>query len=79
MLKQFDIKKTLEQIEDYDAFYDKDDLQNDEVSNDLGKVEEDSDDERLNSIFSSKNEMEFYRYGEDMDFVRYHKRMTRNF
>ena len=30
-------------------------------------------------MFETKREREFYNYGEDMEFVRYHKRTTRNF
>jgi hypothetical protein len=29
--------------------------------------------------FKNEREKTFYRHGEDMDFVKYHKRVTRNF
>ena len=73
MLKKTDIKKTLEQIEDYDSFYDRDD---DNVEqNAIDKEEE----EKLNHIFLNENDKIFYEYGKDMDFVKFHKRTTRNF
>ena len=30
-------------------------------------------------VFSSEREKAFYNFGEDMDYVRYHKRTSRNF
>ena len=74
MLKSYDIKKTLEHIEDYDSYYNRDEkLENVEASF------EDGQEGDLSGIFSSETEAKFYEYGKDLDFVRYHKRVTKNF
>ena len=72
MMKKSDIKKTLEQIEDYAAFYD------DNSDSERGLDHEEEDDDKL-GVFANEQERQFYANGEDMDFVRYHKRTTRNF
>lgn len=73
MLKKSDIKKTLEQIEDYSEFYNDD-------SNNLGEgAQEESEDEEMEGVFQTEREKDFYDHGEDMEFVRFHKRTTRNF
>ena len=76
LLKKTDIKKTLDDIEDYASFY-----ANDDDSNivDEDQDEDDSDREKLDGMFATEREKEFYDYGKDIDFVRYHKRTTRNF
>lgn len=33
----------------------------------------------MSEHFKNEREKQFYRNGEDMDFVKYHKRVTRNF
>ena len=73
LLKKSDIQKTLEQIEDYSAFY-----ENDENDVQQQTDDEESTDEML-GVFSSERERNFYNDGEDIDFVRHHKRTTKNF
>ena len=78
MLKKSEIKNTLEQIEDYAAFYDQED--DDPVGEDLKDKDENKEEEdEFPGVFQSEREREFYNYGQDMEFVRYHKRTTRNF
>jgi hypothetical protein len=70
MLKKFHIKKTLEEdLEDYESFYNADSAS--------AKDGEESDADSIH--FKNQRERHFYRDGEDMDFVRYHKRATNNF
>ena len=77
MMKKSDIKKTLEQIEDYAAFYDQEDDPAEDNKKD--KDEENEEEDEHPGVFLTQREREFYNYGEDMEFVRYHKRTTRNF
>ena len=71
MLKKYGFKKELDQIDDYDAFYNKND------EDDKNNV--DSEENEASVHFKNEREKRFYKDGEDMDFVRYHKRVTRNF
>ena len=71
-MKKSDIKKTLEQIEDYEAFYDRE--EGDQVES-KGDEEEDN----LDHLFVNENERKFYEYGRDIEFVKFHKRTTKNF
>ena len=72
MLKSYDIENTLEQIEDYAAFYENDD-------NEVNEEEKEERERELLGVFENEREKMFYNYGDDMEFVRYHKRTTRNF
>ena len=42
-------------------------------------AEESEEEDSLDGVFRTEREKAFYNHGEDMDFVRYHKRTTRNF
>ena len=78
LMKKTDIQKTLDQIEDFEAFYDNAD--NDlHSSKNNDENSDDEEDQKLNGVFLNEKEKEFYEYGKDMEFVRYHKRTTRNF
>ena len=73
LLKKSDIKKTLDQIEDYDSFYGRNE-------NNLEQDAQDNqEEEKLDHIFLNENDKIFYEYGKDMDFVKFHKRTTKNF
>ena len=70
MLKKYGFKRELEDLEDYESFYNDD-------SKKVEPEEEASDDESIH--FRNEREKNFYKNGEDMDFVKYHKRVTRNY
>ena len=71
MLRKYGIKRELEDLEDYESHYN---------SNQEAKTAQ-SDDDNDDSYkhFVNEREKQFYQGGADMDFVRYHKRVTRNF
>ena len=54
MLKGFDIKKTLDQIEDYEAFYDKDEDEYESQAKD--EEGQESEDETMGGVFKSARE-----------------------
>lgn len=66
LLKKYGFKKELDEIEDYESFYNSTETLSPEQ-----EVEEDDS-------FINDRERAFYKDGEDMDFVKYHKRVTRN-
>ena len=70
LLKKYGFKKELEDIDDYDAYYNKKEDDNNEA---------DEDQNEMSEHFKNEREKNFYKNGEDMDFVKYHKRVTRNF
>lgn len=75
-MKRNDIKETMDQIEDYAAFYDND---NEEETIKDEKEEQEKLDQDLIGVFETEREKEFYEYADDLEFVRYHKRTTKNF
>jgi hypothetical protein len=72
MLKKTGIKETLDEIDDYDSFY------NSGPSKKSVMSDQDEEDEEVQRLFDTRAEMQFYNYGEDIDFLRHHKRTGRN-
>lgn len=88
LMKKANIEKTLEQIEDYASFYGQD-VEQEKKEKEQAKLDkgkegyesgEDSELELIHQgVFDNRRDRDFYKNGEDMDFVRYHKRVSRNF
>lgn len=72
LLKKYGFKKELEEIDDYDSFYNDD-------SNNFGEDDSGDESDGMSQHFKNDRERAFYRNGEDMEFLKYHKRVTRNF
>ena len=69
MLKSYKLPTVLKQEEDYESFYDSPGTVHDLAKN---KTEDDDSTEH----FMNEKEAMFYR--EDVDFMRFHKRTTKN-
>ena len=67
MMKQYKLPEVLKQEEDYDRFYD---------APDTPKGKRDEEEERLAPHYENEKEAIFYK--DDIDFLRFHKRTTRN-
>lgn len=70
MMKQSGIAQQLEELEDYSSFYD---------NPEQPEGKEDEEENKNANLFETKREQQFYEYGQDIDFVRHHKRTVRNF
>ena len=68
LLKKYGIGNDLDQIDDFSAFYNAPD-----------QSEGSTQDKEDELMFQNERERAFYNNGKDMDFVRYHKRVTINF
>lgn len=81
MLKKSDIKRTLEEIDDYEEFYEnpENDISHNEKTDARQETDTDGEDGKYDGVFLNEKEKIFYENGKDMDFVRYHKRTSRNF
>lgn len=66
MMKQYKLPQVLQEEEDYEAIYD---------ANEENKDEPEKE-EPLPPYY--KNEKEYRFYGDDVDFLRFHKRTTQN-
>lgn len=71
LLKKYGFKKELDQIDDYDTFYNS--------KEDSTKQLQSDEEDEMSIHFKNERERNFYENGKDMDFVRYHKRVTKNF
>ena len=69
LLKKYGFKKELEDLEDYETFY----------NNDKNQVSDQEESDEDSVHFKNERERLFYRNGEDMEWVKYHKRVTRNY
>lgn len=69
LLKKYGFKRELEDLEDYESFY----------NDDSKKVESDQESDEESVHFKNERERNFYNNGADMEFVKYHKRVTRNY
>jgi len=72
MMSKVKLKKSLEDLEDYESYYNNDNQED-------KKEDSGSESDGMSHHFKNERERHFYKHGKDVDFMRYHKRVTRNF